>query len=178
MSSFEQAIATILLHEGHFVNNPHDPGGPTKFGISLSWLKQLGELDSRIYMDFDTNQDGILDARDISNLTEVAAMALYKTQWWDKYQYSQINVQRLATKVFDLAVNMGSKAAHRCLQRALRAAGVQLEEDGILGPKTMAAVNQTDPVVLLAALRSEAAGYYRSLNKPFYEKGWLNRAYY
>lgn len=178
MSSFEQAIPIILLHEGKFVNDPNDPGGATKFGISLRWLRQLGKLDAGIYKDFDINHDGVLDAYDIGNMTEDAAKYLYKTQWWDKYQYGQIQNQLLACKVFDLAVNMGPKMAHRCIQRALRASsGVELIEDGVLGAETLAAINRANPETTLAALRSEAAGYYRSLNKPRYEKGWLNRAY-
>ena len=84
----------------------------------------------------------------------------------------------MATKVFDLAVNMGPNTAHCCLQRAVRAAtGQALKEDGILGAATLQIVNATSAEVLLAAYRSEVAGYYRLLNKPRYEEGWLRRAY-
>lgn len=73
---------------------------------------------------------------------------------------------------------MGHGAAHRCLQRAVRGAGLPaVKVDGVLGPATMAAVNRADPAALLASLRSEAACYYRSLNKPRFLAGWENRAY-
>ncbi len=72
--------------------------------------------------------------------------------------------------------------AHRLIQRALRSAGRDVIEDGLLGPKTIAAINAVDVSDLLAALKSEAAGYYRSIaasnpKQRKFLKGWLNRAY-
>ncbi len=88
----------------------------------------------------------------------------------------------LATKVFDLAVNMVSNWAHQLVQRALRATGQDIFEDGILGPMTLAAINKAYLSDLFAALKSEAAGYYRTLaaTKPKranFLKGLLKRAY-
>ena len=34
MDLFEQAITTTLQHEGGYVNDPADPGGETRYGIS------------------------------------------------------------------------------------------------------------------------------------------------
>jgi lysozyme family protein len=178
MSSFDLAIATVLLHEGGFVNDPHDAGGATKYGISLRWLQSLGDIDSDGYLDGDFDKNNVVNAVDIKNLNLKEATDLYKKQWWDKYGYEKIQDQALATKVFDLAINAGPKVAHRCLQRALRAVtGEKLIEDGVLGIKTLTAVNNVSSEVLLAAYRSEAAGFYRSLRNPLYEAGWLNRAY-
>lgn len=153
MSDFNLAILTVLKHEGEFVDNALDSGGATKFGISLSYLIQQGHNK--------------ITVEDIRNLTKEDAIKIYKKDWWDRYTYSAIINQRIATKVFDLSVNMGSKQAHICLQRAIRAStGKQLNEDGMLGEKSFAAINIVNPNVLLAALRSEAAGFYRLLNKP------------
>jgi lysozyme family protein len=84
--------------------------------------------------------------------------------------------------VFDLAVNVGSTKAHLLLQRALRAVGNPVKEDGVLGKITLAAVNAADAGELLAALRSEAAGYYRNIvtknaSQNRFINGWLKRAY-
>ena len=35
MSDFNDAIPTVLRHEGGFVDSPNDPGGATNFGVSL-----------------------------------------------------------------------------------------------------------------------------------------------
>jgi lysozyme family protein len=81
----------------------------------------------------------------------------------------------------DLCINMGNVSAHKCLQRAVRAAsGEILTEDGVLGVKTIAVVNRSDEKLLMPALKSEAAGYYRSIKykgSQDFLKGWLNRAY-
>jgi lysozyme family protein len=64
----------------------------------------------------------------------------------------------------------------------LRAAGKQVIEDGIIGPITLAAINKADPTDLLAALKSEAAGYYRLIasvnpSQQRFIEGWVQRAY-
>jgi lysozyme family protein len=81
-----------------------------------------------------------------------------------------------------LAVHTGIPQAVKLIQRALLAAGTQVVEDGIIGPETLAAINKADPTDLLAALKSEAAGFYRLIANanPSQQKfinGWLRRAY-
>ncbi len=178
MSNFDLAIPIILQHEGHFSNDPHDCGGATNFGISLRWLQSIGDLDKDNNLVGDLNHDEKVDINDIKMLTREDAINLYRTYWWDKYHYEKIVDQQLANKVFDLSVNMGAMAAHRCTQRAIRAVtGKHLVEDGDLGNITLDAINCAAPILLLVAIRCEAAGFYRALNKPRYIEGWLNRAY-
>ncbi len=58
--------------------------------------------------------------------------------------------------------------------------GPILSDDGVLGPKSIIALNDYPTYMLLPALKSEAAGYYRSLKyngSQDFLKGWLNRAY-
>ena len=57
-----------------------------------------------------------------------------------------------------------------------------VEVDGVIGPQTIGAVNQANPAALLAAIRLEAAAFYRervASNRKLapFERGWLNRAY-
>lgn len=178
MSNFNTAVLTVLKHEGGYVNDPQDTGGATNHGISLRFLKAVGDLDNNGFLDGDFDLDGHVDVHDISKMTQDDAINIYRHHWWDKYQYDRIINQSIATKVFDLAVNMGAKQAHICLQRAVRSAcGVELLEDGVLGIKSIAAINNAPQSELLAAFRSEAASFYRSLNRPRYLNGWLKRAY-
>lgn len=154
MSEFAQAIPVILNHEGGYVNDASDPGGETKYGISKRTYPQL----------------------DIRNLTEDHAAAIYEKDWWDKYGYAAILSQAVATKIFDMAVNMGAKRAHKILQ-----ACVGTVADGVLGPTSFACVNQMAEAVLLPRLREACANYYQSLaqSKPSLLKflnGWLRRA--
>lgn len=182
---FLSAVAVVLAHEGGFIHDAADPGGATNFGVSLRF--SLAELakdgDGDGFLDGDFDHDGDVDVGDIRAMSKEDAAEVYRRHWWDRYGYAQIVDDALATKIFDLAVNMGPIQAHKCLQRAVRACWFPLAaEDGVLGPKTLSSVNAAEPRSLLAALKSEAAGFYRELaaRKPALEKfskGWLNRAY-
>lgn len=175
MASFEQAVGVVLDHEGGLTDDAHDAGGVTNHGITLPVLRQEGAAG-------DVDHDGDVDVQDIRALTPMMAKRIYRAQWWDRYGYERIADQALATKVFDMAVNMGPWQAHLIAQRALRACGVAVKEDGVLGAVTLGALNAAPTEALLAAMRSEAAGVYRMIlvRHPDYAgfaKGWLRRAY-
>lgn len=173
--AFISAVSSTLLHEGFFSDDKDDPGGPTKYGVSLRFLRTKG-----LYGDFDG--DGDVDRDDIWAMTEDEAVEVYYEFWWRQEGYDKIPGP-VGAKVFDIAINTGPKASNRSLQRAVRAvSGVHLVDDGILGRKSKAAVKKLDSDILLPAFRSEAAGHYRVLrqrNEVFrkYIEGWLNRAY-
>lgn len=160
IDNFEQIITTVLKNEGGYVNDPTDMGGETKFGIS-----------KRSYPDVD-----------IKNLTVDQAKSIYKRDFWNKQQYDNIDNIIIATKIFDLSINIGPSKANMLMQRALRSVGKKVNEDGILGIATLNAINRSSSTELLAALRSEAAGYYRSIvaskkEQSKFLNGWLHRAY-
>ena len=158
------AVDRVLLNEGGYSSNPADPGGATKFGISARQYPGL----------------------DIAALTRDAAIKIYWREWWLRFGFARLP-DAVAAKTFDLAVNVGARHAIQCLQRALRACGSPVTEDGLLGPATALAARRADAASLIAALRSEAAGYYRLTsalargprkdNDREFLKGWLNRAY-
>lgn len=173
---FRKALAVVLDHEGGFVDDRDDPGGATNHGVSLRWLRTLGEAG-------DTDGDGDVDTDDIRALEMHDVVRLYHERWWVPHGYDSFPDSTVAIKTFDLAVNMGSKAAHRVLQRAIRASsGEALIDDGMIGPVTRQGLANCEPASLLAAVKSEAAGHYRLIaaTKPRMKKflrGWLNRAY-
>ena len=64
----------------------------------------------------------------------------------------------------------------------LHACGTAVRVDGRIGPETTGAVRWTDEAVLMAALRSEAAGEHRlrvarDSDQTVFERGRLSRAY-
>lgn len=157
---FEKAIDVVLKHEGSYINNPSDKGGETKYGIS-----------KRSYPNVD-----------IKNLTLEQAKEIYKRDFWDIGKFNDIKDGRISTKLFDLSVNMGLLQANKIMQRALRALGFNLKEDGIIGSATLGAINGSDSSKLIIAIRSEAAGFYRLLASKHapqnvFLNGWLTRAY-
>ena len=171
--AFRYALGVTLAHEGGFVNDPADPGGATQYGISLAFLRARK---------LDFTGDGEVDLADVRALTPDTAAQVYRTEFWDRYGYGRLADVDVAAKVFDLAVNMGPVQAHRCLQRACRACGEHIADDGVLGPLTRDTTNSIAAARLLPALRAEAAGLYRLLvaQQPVRAKwlaGWLKRAY-
>lgn len=170
MALFELAIPTVLRHEGGLVNDPDDAGGATNYGVSLRWLKSKGLLG-------DLDHDGDVDQNDIKIMTREDATAFYHKFWWDAYHYDRFNAQSVATKVFDMSVNLGAPRAHRIVQAALG-----LAQDGILGSKSYGEANAVPSLTLLTNLQSRQAAFYRGLViadpvRQKYLAGWLNRAY-
>lgn len=189
MSQFEPAVKILLSQEGKLTDDKNDPGGITNFGVSLRFLRSLAVKDVDGFLIGDIDKDGDVDADDIRKMSIEQASEIYRTQWWDRYQYGSIIDQDIANKLLSLSVNMGGPAAHRVAQRALRSLHINIQDDGILGPITKRLLNvwsspgATEPNCLLCCIRSEAAGYYRTLvtgnrNFTIYLNGWLNRAYH
>lgn len=181
--TFERAVEVVLEHEGGFVDDPKDAGGATNWGISLRFLRELEDADGDGFRDGDLDRDGDVDAEDVRRLTRAQAAGLYRRHFWEPGGYARLGSGLIATKVFDLSVNMGPRPAHRLAQRALRSVGLGVEEDGFIGLRTLSRILEASPPELAAALRSEAAGFYRTLvakkaTRAKYLAGWLNRAYY
>ncbi|MCH8029078.1 MAG: peptidoglycan-binding protein [Candidatus Dadabacteria bacterium] len=153
---FLRVVEYVLKHEGGYVNDPDDPGGETKFGISKRSFPIL----------------------DIKSLTRNQAVAIYWGDYW-KPEYDKINSEAIATKVFDLAVNTGHRTAHQRLQEAVNISmsETKLTMDGIIGPVTLSCLNRTRPMQVMTWFLVAMEKYYRSLNKPKFLDGWLNRLY-
>lgn len=174
MGCFSKAITVALEHEGGFVDHPNDPGGATKYGISIRWLKSQG-----LYGDLD--DDGDVDIDDILAIDIESATRMYREKWWNKYHYDRIVDCDIATKVFTMSINMGANRAHRIVQHAVNSLGGNLNIDGIIGPITMKSINVETTAQLLDEIRSEQKRFYLMLiaKRPalaVFKNGWLARA--
>lgn len=110
--------------EGGYVNDPSDPGGETKFGISKSAYPNL----------------------DIANLTEGQAIQLYLDDYWNKSGCDSLPVG-MDLWVFDGAINHGVGEAIKLLQGV-----VGVAQDGVIGPVTAAAAMKlVEPEMYLVA---------------------------
>jgi lysozyme family protein len=169
MAKFDKAIETVLKHEGGYVDDPSDKGGATKYGISLAYLKQNN---------IDINLDGKVTKDDVLVLTLDEAKKLYRDHFW---MFDAVKDQNVATKLFDMSVNMGVRQAVVLAQRALNGIGCSLVEDGDFGSKTTEAVNSKEAWKVLAGLRDFAIAFYYHVaevnpkNVKFID-GWIKRA--
>lgn len=186
MSKFDHAFDVVLGHEGGFVDHAQDPGGATNYGISLRYLLGRGDLDGDGILDGDLDGDGDVDIDDIIALKPANAKHLYHSGFWVPNHLSEIENLPIATKIFDICVNTGSRQAWRIVQRACNRFesvedGDELVVDGIRGPKTMATVNDLDADPLLDLIREQQLHFYQNLvdRKPdlaVFMAGWTNRA--
>jgi lysozyme family protein len=163
----------VLAHEGAaYVNDPIDPGGPTRFGITLAWAQEHR---------LDLNGDGQVDVADLLALTPEVAGQRYRTGIWDPLGLDRIADQTIASKVLDLAVHAGPGVAVACLQRAASHGGAKLAPDGVLGPVSLAAVNAQTPADLVVRLALQQAAFYgaciqRNAKLEGYRWNWMERA--
>ena len=133
--NFDTTFDRLIGNEGGYVNDPADPGGETKFGVS-----------KRSYPDLD-----------IANLTREQAKAIYLRDFWQAGQMDQYD-GAIAFQVFDFAVNSGIQTALRKLQSA-----VGVADDGHIGPASLAAIKATPVPVALALFIAERLDFWRKL---------------
>lgn len=180
--NFNKALAVVLEHEGStFTNDPVDPGGATRWGMSLRYLLARGDLDGDGLPDGDVDGDGDVDALDVQHMTRQQAAALYLTGFWLPNMLDKVLDAAVSTKIMDTAVNVGSKQAWRIAQRAVNRLNCSLNVDGKVGPKTLAAVNSAPVLTLLPALCQAQKDFYVELIElrpklSKYRRGWLRRA--
>ena len=146
--TFDDAFEALMAHEGDYVNDPRDPGGETKYGIS-----------KRAY-----------PAVDIRGLTLEGAKAIYRHDYWRPVGCEAVP-EAVRFDLFDMAVHSGIRAAIYTLQRAVGAG-----EDGVLGPVSLAAIQGLAPAVLAARFNGARLAMMTELSTwPSFGKGWARR---
>lgn len=155
----------IKSFEGGFSNHPLDKGGATNMGVTLSTWKKQG---------YDKDGDGDIDIDDLRLLTEADAKAIFKKNYWGRWKASSIKDQSLANILVDWVWGSGAYGI-KIPQRMLK-----VTVDGIVGPKTIAALNDRNPKLFFAELHKEREEYFKRIcqvtptNKVFL-KGWMRR---
>lgn len=149
MSSFDNAFATVVGLEGKETDDPTDPGGRTKFGLSQRDNPDL----------------------DFNNLTIDQAKVRYLERYWQPIGCTDLPPYA-ALLMFDCSVNQGQEVALHFMQSAC-----DLKADGELGPKTRAAFATVRPIDLAQFMALRACRYAVTKNFDKYGHGWLNRLF-
>ncbi|WP_413207988.1 glycoside hydrolase family 108 protein [Rhodospirillum sp. A1_3_36] len=155
-------IDDILAAEGsEYTNRATDRGGPTKYGITQATLSAYwGRVAS---------------PGDVAALDEVMARCIYREMYVTQPGFHDIPFPRVRTFVVDCGVHSGTATAARWLQRVVGA-----QPDGVVGPKTLAALRDLDPTrvfLALVAFRIQHLGRLitRDPRQADYAQGWMNR---
>ena len=85
MADYKRCIPIIIEHEGGYCNDPADSGGPTKWGVCLTFAKDTGDLEL-----IDKNGDKRITVDDIKKLTIEDASEIFKRYFWD-YKFVSVN---------------------------------------------------------------------------------------
>lgn len=157
------AIRRTLVAEGRYVDNPHDKGGKTMWGITEAVARKWGY------------------AGDMQALPLAAAQAIYEQKYFRAPRFIDITSlsPAIAEELFDTGVNQGPATAAKYLQRALNAFNLShtksplypdLSVDGAIGPATLEALRlylqrrgKEGELVMLTALNCQQGMRYIEL---------------
>jgi lysozyme family protein len=132
---FEACLAQVLAQEGGYADHPADPGGATNLGITL-----------RTLADWRGVAWSALGKAEVRALARPEAAAIYRKRYWEPCAGDDLP-EGLDLALFDYAVNSGPGRAIRALQGLVGATA-----DGLMGPKTLAAIRTAVAARGVAAL--------------------------
>ena len=146
----------VLDHEGGYVDHPKDPGGRTNMGITQKTYQSFCERP--------------VTEEEMKTMPRGHAAKIYKSMYWDEVRGDDLPAG-VDICVFDWSVNSGVNRACRELQKAAEA-----YPDGILGPKSMKAVESFEAKELVHRISEAREAFYRRLSIfDTFGKGWLRR---
>lgn len=126
---FNNIMEEVFEQEGGFTYDDDDPGGATKYGVTLSTMRRLS-------IDLDNDDD--IDIDDVKLLSKPKAKETYWNSYWKKTKISKYPIY-LKLILFDMSVNFGNGGAIRVLQKSInnKLGKHILKEDGISGKNTI-----------------------------------------
>lgn len=130
-----------------FANDPQDHGGATCCGIILATYKEF-----RQHMGLT-----IPTADDLRNISFQEWKMIFKTMFWDRWQGDNIKTQAIANLLVDWVWASGNYG----ITKPQKLLG--LTTDGVVGQKTLAAVNAGDQPALFTRLKHCRVDYVCSI---------------
>lgn len=141
-------------------DDPDDPGGATMIDVTLATYTAYRRMKGL----------PVPTKGDLRNISYGEWTEILKTMFWDKWRADEIAHQGVANLLVDWAWGSGTKT----IRNAQRIIGVAA--DGIVGVKTLSAINTSPPEPLFGRLRDAREAYLRRCRASGkYLKGWLRR---
>lgn len=161
MADYRVLVPIIKKWEAGFSNNPNDSGGPTNKGVTLATFRQFYGQNKTV--------------NDLKAITDAQWLNIFLSGYWNKVRATEINNQSIANIVVDWAWASGPDTAARKVQKI-----VGVDVDGIVGPKTLAAINAYNPQQLFDRIKAERITFVENLVKQrpkdsVFLTGWKNR---
>ena len=152
MANFDILFNRLMVHEGGYINHPNDPGGETMWGVTKRVARANGYNGS------------------MRQLPKSTAQAIAHKDYWRAIKGDDLP-DDVAWQVFDAAYNHGNRNAIKFLQRA-----IGVNDDGLIGPKTLAAVKAMDQNDIVFKFNAERLEFYTKLGTwATFGRGWTRR---
>ena len=156
-SSYDEALARLLVHEGGYSNHPSDPGGPTNWGITIH--------DARAHWKKDAT------AADVRAMPVEVAKQIYRSKYWGAMRCDELP-PGVDYAVFDYGVNSGIGRAGKVLRRLL---GLS-DQTFAISAEVIAAAKRREPKALVAAICDERLAFLQGLRTwSVFGNGWGRR---
>lgn len=164
MADSSKLVPFILQWEGGFVNDPDDLGGATNKGVTMGALTEYRKRKGL----------GAPTVDDLRNISDAEWHGVFKSLYWDRWKADDIGSQPVANILVDWVWASGSHG----IRRPQRLLGVKA--DGIVGRRTIEAVNAADAAALFRMVKDDRARFIDEICRARpengkYRKGWMNR---
>ena len=164
MANYEKLVPFIRKWEGGYVNDPLDKGGATNAGVTIATYREYRRKKGYPNTSVD----------DLKRMTTAEWQEIFKTLYWNRWRADEIGSQSVANILVDWVWGSGVWGI-KIPQRLLSVA-----EDGLVGPKTIAALNVADPRQLFAKIKQSRLQYIddiirRTPTNERFRRGWINR---
>jgi lysozyme family protein len=178
-ADFEGYFPHLIKVEGSFFTiTQFDKGGATKFGVTIGSYQMYCKGQKIVIVVCDKNKDNKVDKEDLALTVLRDVKPIYKTGYWDFVHGDEIDSQPVAEMICDLYVNSGSGKDNKHIKKLQRFLGIK--DDGVIGSRTIKAINRAKPRWLYEAIYNYRVGYFKSIvrhnkSQKKFLKGWLNR---
>ena len=162
MNRFERIFDYLLMVEGGYSNDKNDKGGKTKYGIIEEEARDFGYKG------------------DMQDLTIDFAKNIYLKKYYLGNKLDKVVNDKVALSICDWAVNSGRNGTKNAQIAINQLTNANLDVDGIIGNKTLEALNAADPEKFLEVYHNLQRIYYKGKveadrTQEKFLTGWLNR---
>lgn len=147
MANVKILLPFILKWEGGFVNDPADRGGATNMGVTIATFDAYCRRKAYPKPTIER----------LKKLSEKEWVDILKTMFWDRWKADNIHSQKIANILVDWVWCSGGHG----IVIPQRLLGVN--PDGIVGDKTLSAVNFADPDQLFDAIYNARVKFLKDI---------------
>lgn len=133
---FQRVIKKTLKEEGGYEYRKNRIEMPTNMGIRQDTLDRFKKRHPNLSLNY---------PNDVKDISKDQAIQIYKKDYFEPYKIGDIKHKYLQETIFDSFVNHSPKAPAMWIQQAInKNTNIKVDEDGILGNKTISALNYID----------------------------------